>query len=141
MKQLIIFLSILLFTSCATRKVQKSTETIKEKSEILIVKVDSSKINIIDNSQELIFEPIDTILPMIINGKSYKNTRIKALKKHINTSIQNNKKETLKAIKEVKTEVVKKEIKRTSFNFWWLLLLLLIPILYFVYKKRLYLLF
>ena len=141
MKQLIIFLSILLFTSCATRKVQKSTETIKEKSEILIVKVDSSKINIIDNSQELIFEPINTILPMIINGKSYKNTRIKALKKHINTSIKNNKKETLKAIKEVKTEVVKKEIKRTSFNFWWLLLLLLIPILYFVYKKRLYLLF
>lgn len=141
MKQLIIFLSILLLSSCATRKVQKSTETIKEKTEISIVKIDSSKINIIDNSQELIFEPIDTILPMIINGKSYKNTRIKALKKHINTSIQNNKIETLKATKEVKIEIVKKEIKRTSFNFWWLLLLLLIPILYFVYKKRLYLLF
>jgi len=141
MKQLIIFLSILLFTSCGVRKVQKSTETIKEKTEISLVKVDSSKINIIDNSQELIFEPIDTIKPMIISGKSYKNTRIKALKKHINTSIQNNKKETLKATKEVNIEVVKKEIKRTSFNFLWLLLLLLIPILYFVYKKRLYLFF
>jgi len=139
MKYIIILL--LLFTSCATRKVQKSTEAIKEKTEISVVKTDSSKINIIDNSEELIFEPIDTIKPMFINGKSYKNTRIKAIKKHINTNIQNHKKETLKAINEVKKEVTKKEIKRTSFNFWWLLLLLLIPILYFVYKKRLYLLF
>lgn len=135
-----IFLTIGIW-SCGSRKVQKSVEVQKEVTTETVkveeVKTDNTKINILENTQELIIEPIDTILPMIVNGKVYKNARLRQVNKKVNTNIIKDIKQTKKALKIAKkkasTEIIKKEIDKKAFCWWWLLLLL-IPI-YFLYRK------
>jgi len=143
MKSLLkILLFCVLLVSCGTRKVEKSTETKKEvtteTTKIDEVKTDNTKINIVENFDEMIIEPIDTIAPMIVDGKVYKNARLRRVNKKVNTNI-------VKDIKEVKTtvkqaekktshEVIKKDIKKVAGCSWWWWLLLIIPI-YYLYRK------
>ena len=146
MKSLIkIILTIFLTSaiwSCGTRKVQKSTETQKETTtettKIDEVKTDNTKINIVENCDETIIEPIDTISPMIIDGKVYKNARLRRVNKKVNTNIVNDIKEVKTTVKQAKKktshEVIKKDIQRASGWSWWWWLLLIIPI-YYLYRK------
>jgi len=137
----ILFVAFLLF-GCGSRKVQKSTEAIKEitteATKIVEVKNDNTKINIIENCDETIIEPIDTIAPMVVDGKVYKNARLRSVNKKVNTNIVKDIKQVKTTVKQAKKktshEIIKKDIVKKSVSCWWWLLLLLIPI-YYLYRK------
>jgi hypothetical protein len=145
MKSILKILFIILLTStlcsCSTRKVQKSTEvqkeTTTEATKIDEVKTDNTKINIVENSDETIIEPIDTIAPMIINGKVYKNARLRRINKKVETNIVKDIKQAKTTVKQAKKktlhEVIKKDIQKKSVSWWWWLLLI-IPI-YYLFRK------
>ena len=139
MRYLLIFL--LLLTSCGTRKVNKSIEEIKQdKIETVqnnIQVKENVAIKVIDSTDEIFIEPIDSIKPMVIDGKSYLNVKIKHKKRKVNTSIVLDKTTSDTSKKKIieKTEAVKdiKIIERkTSLvtQLWWLWLLILLFILY-----------
>ncbi len=139
MRYLLILL--LLLTSCGTRKVNKSTEEVKQdKVEVIQTNVqikENTVVKVIDSTDEICIEPIDSIKPMVIDGKSYLNVKIKHKKRKVNTNIVLDKTMSDTSVKNVveKTEVVKdvKVIERkTSLvtQLWWLWLLILLFILY-----------
>jgi hypothetical protein len=134
-------LILLLLTSCGTRKVNKSKEEIKQdKVETVQTNVqvkENAAVKVIDSTDEISIEPIDSIKPMVIDGKSYLNVKIKHKKRKVNTSIVLDKTTSDTSVKKTveKTEVVKddKVIERkTSLvtQLWWLWLLILLFILY-----------
>jgi CHASE3 domain sensor protein len=151
---IIIFIIAIIVTvclcSCSSRKVNKSETKIETVSET--TKVDTSKTvtklesntKIVDSStsNEIEFIPIDNTLPFTVNGKEYKNVKIKHSKKKNNISIDKTNKVSQienkyvsqgtkdKTSKTVEVKVTEKQ----SFNFWWLLLL--IPA-YFLIRKYL----
>jgi hypothetical protein len=136
-----VFLTLILW-SCGSRKVEKlketQTETKTEAIKIDEVKTDNSKINIVENCDEIIIEPMDAISEMVVDGKVYKNARLRRLNKKVNTNIANDIKEakttTKQAKKETSGKIIKKDIQRASGWSWWWLLLLIIPI-YYLYRK------
>jgi hypothetical protein len=139
MRYLLILL--LLLTSCGTRRVNKSTEETKQdKVEVIqnnIQVKENVSVKVIDSTDEICIEPIDSIKPMVIDGKSYLNVKIKHKKRKVNTSIVLDKTASDTGTKKTveKTEVVKdvKIIERkTSLitQLWWLWLLILLFILY-----------
>jgi hypothetical protein len=135
-----IFLTVGIW-SCGSRKVQKSVETQKEVStetvKIEEAKTDNTKISIAENTDELEVCPVIDSLPMVVNGITYKNARLRQVNKKVNTNIIKDIKETKKAVKIAKkkasTEIIKKHIYKKAFCWWWLLLLI-IPI-YYLYRK------
>jgi hypothetical protein len=143
MKQIFILLSLVLITSCATRKVNKSTEEIKqtrvEDVQNNVQTKENIAIKVIDSTDDICIEPIDSIKPMIIDGKSYLNAKISHKKRKVNTNIVSDKTTSDLSIKKTteKIEAIKdvKETERKSgFNWWWLLLLI-IPA-YIIYKFK-----
>ena len=129
--------------SCSIRKVEKSTEaqkeTTTEATKIDEVKTDNTTTNIVENCDEIIIEPIDTIAPMVIDGKVYKNARLKRKNKKVNTIIAKDIKEAKTTVKQAKKKAshktIKKDIQTKSFSWWsWWWLLLIIPI-YYIYRK------
>jgi hypothetical protein len=141
LSKIIFLFSLVLFVGCSTRKVQKSTEAVKETTteatKIDEVKTDNTKINIVENCDETIIEPIDTIAPMIVNGKVYKNARLRRTNKKVETNIAKDTKEVKTTVKQAKKktshEVIKKDIKKKSISLWFWLLLI-IPI-YYLFRK------
>ena len=133
MKKLI-FLSLLLI-GCGSRKVQieKQNEKTKTETKTEIKIVDKTKLIDTTVIDELEIVPIDTLKPIVINGKSYFNAKIKHVKTKKRISIQNDIKSEVKQVKSEnkKVAIKHKEVEKT-FSYWWLLLL--IPI-YYVYKK------
>jgi len=140
MKAIYILVSLVLF-SCGTRRVNKSTEETKQdKVEIIqnnIQVKENVSVKVIDSTDEICIEPIDSIKPMVIDGKSYLNVKIKHKKRKVNTSTVLDKTMSNTSTKKTieKTEVVKdvKIIERkTSLitQLWWLWLLILLFILY-----------
>jgi len=125
MKYLLI---LLLLVSCGSRKViiEKTQENKKIETQI----VDNTKTIDTSSIDELEIIPIDTLKPMVINGKTYFNAKIKHLKKKNYISIVIDKTTTIKA-KE--TITIKNKATEKVVNYWWFLLLLIIPI-FFVYK-------
>ena len=133
-------------SSCSTRKVNKTeVKETEVKTEVIAenTKTDvSENTKVIDTSttDEVEYIPIDNSKPIIVNGKSYFNTKIKRSKKKNNISVVKDKK--VSQIKEKSANLTHKkdrviEVKTTerkSFNFWWLLLLL-IPA-YFYFRKH-----
>ena len=139
MRYLLILL--LLLTSCGTRKVNKSTEEVKQdKVEVIQTNVqikENTVVKVIDSTDEICIEPIDSIKPMVIDGKSYLNVKIKHKKRKVNTNIVLDKTMSDTSVKNVveKTEVVKDVNvieRKTSLvtQLWWLWLLILLFILY-----------
>ena len=134
---------LILLTSCATRKVNKSTEEIKQdKVEVIQNNVqtkEDSVVNVIDSTSEICIEPIDSVKPMVIDGKIYVNAKISVKKRKVNTSIVLKKTTSDLSVKKTteKTEAVKevKETERKSGFNWWVLLLLIIPA-YIIYKFK-----
>jgi hypothetical protein len=150
---IIIFIIAIILTvclcSCSTRKVNKSEtkiETVSETTKVdtskTVTKVDSNT-KIVDSStsNEIEYIPIDNTLPFTVNGKEYKNVKIKHSKKKNNITIDKTKKVSQienkyvsqgtkdKTSKTVEVKVTEKQ----SFNFWWLLLLL-IPAYFWIRK-------
>lgn len=144
MRYLIILL--LLFTSCASRKVS----IVKEDTKITIdstaiVKTDNistinNNIKIVENSEEFEIKPLDTTKAFIYNGKSYFNAILKHKKSNkvlVDTSNKITSKNVLKQVSKNKQET--KSIKNKTIdkktNYWTYLWLLLIPVGMYIYRK------
>jgi hypothetical protein len=136
-------LGAIFLTSCGSRKVNKSEikeeeqKTEKSTLETETRVTDNTKIIDTSTSDEIEICPVSDSLPMVINGITYKNAKIKRSKKKNNISIAKDvkvqhkaKKEGLVMVKRNKVIEVK-QIERKE-SYWWLLwLLLLIPIWYY----------
>lgn len=138
MKKIFIIL-VLLITSCASRKVDVSKSSIETKVDSsVIVKIDGTYVKeanvaVVENYEELEYKPLDSLKPMVIDGKSYINTIIKSKKK--NTVKIDKKKEIAKVYsvkkinvkkKGVKKEFVKKVDKKANY---WMYLWFLVPVI------------
>ena len=139
-------LGAIFLTSCGSRKVQKSETKETEKTEIKTEEKTETKITdntkIIDTSltDEIEIIPVDNTLPITVNGKEYKNVKLRHKKKKNNISINKDVKVQHNAEKSglvtVKRDLIieRKVIDRKQ-SYWWLLwFLLLIPI-YYVWRK------
>ena len=130
---------LLLLVSCRSKKINETTETKKETETTKIgeVRTDNTIKNIFEVEDEIVVEPLDSLQPMTVNGKVYKNARLRHRNKKVNTNIVNDKKEVKTTVKQSKktasTKIIKKDIRATGFSWWWWLLLL-IPI-YYLYRK------
>lgn len=139
-------IAAIVLTSCGSRKVAKSeikeqeqkTEKITLETETRVT--DNTKIIDTSTTDEIEICPVSDTLPMVVNGITYKNAKIRRLKKKNNISIVKDVKVQHKAKKEGvvmvrRNKVIEvKQIERKE-SYWWLLwFLLLIPI-YFGYKK------
>jgi hypothetical protein len=147
MKKYTLIILVFSLFSCGSRQVQKSETKEDIKTEIKeVAKAETqtqTNVNVISvtENDEIVIEPIDTIKPMVVNGKEYKNARIKHKKNKSNVIDKTIVKVDEKAVKttEIKQETKKKESKKNTErkqSFWWLLwLLLLIPI-YWLWKNK-----
>jgi len=139
-------LGAIFLSSCGSRKVNKSeTKEQEQKNEKITLE---TKTRITDNTKivdtsicdEIEIVPVDNTLPFTIDGKEYKNAKIRHKKSKNNISINKDVKVQHKAKKEGIVMVKRNkiiEVKQTERkeSYWWLLwFLLLIPI-YFAYKK------
>jgi NAD/NADP transhydrogenase beta subunit len=139
-------ITTIVLTSCGSRKVQKSeTKEQEQKTEKITLETetrvtDNTKIVDTSTTDEIEICPVSDSLPMVINGITYKNAKIKRSKKKNNITTQKDVKVQHKAQKEAVVMVKRNkiiEVKQTERkdSYWWLLwFLLLIPI-YFGYKK------
>ena len=156
MKKQIFILVSLVFISCGSRKVSK-TNTEEKKDSISINDVQTnvqtnentqqnnvSKINKIE--EEFIIEPIDTSKEIFVNGKTYKNVKIRHKKTKDNSLHINQKKVSKNALKQQikhnkqvvstsKVFIEKKIDKKESLVKYFYLFILLI-LLYLIYKYR-----
>jgi hypothetical protein len=154
-----ILILVILLSSCGARKVNKSENKQDTKTETTIAVVDTSKtttdtkenIKIIDNStsDEVELTPIDNNKPMVIDGKTYLNTKIKRQKKKANKSIIKDKTiaqtaqkavniKSSNKIEETKQSTIKK-IDKEAVSFWnylWFLFIILALIAVGIYIKN-----
>ena len=130
------------FTSCGSRKVQKSETKETEKTEVKTEEktetklTDNTKIVDSSTSDEIEISPVSDTIPMVVNGITYKNAKIRRKKTKNNISIAKDVKvqhnEEKRALMTVKRDLIieRKVIDRKQ-SFWWLLwFLLLIPAYY-----------
>jgi hypothetical protein len=148
MKHTLITLSTLLLIGCGSRKVTTQKEVSKEQTEQTATtetKTDTNEtVKVVDTStvDEIEFIPIDNSKPIVVNGKSYLNVKIKHVKRKNNVTTQTVKKVAETSRNEVKTKVrsevkVKdKVIERESVSYWWLWILIL-GVVYLLYRKYL----
>ena len=139
-------IAAIVLTSCGSRKVNKSetkeqeqkTEKITLETETMVT--DNTKIIDTSTTDEIEICPVSDSLPMVVNGITYKNVKIRRKKSKNNISINKDVKVQHKAQKEGVVMVKRNkviEVKQTERkeSYWWLLwFLLLIPV-YFGYKK------
>lgn len=140
------FIVLLVMTSCGSRKVNKSkTQEQEQKTEKSTLEIetrvtDNTKIVDTSTSDDIEICPVSDTIPMVVNGITYINAKIKRSKKKNNISIvkdvkvqQNVQKSDLKTVKTNKV-VETKQIERKQ-SYWWMLwFLLLIPI-YILWRK------
>ena len=151
-KRLILIISLLLLVSCASRKVAIVKEDTKiTMDSVAIVKVDGTYVqenNVVteDCEEEIEYKPLDTLKPMIIDGKQYINTIIKLKKRK---GIKIDKTKVTKKVSSVKKLNVKREESKKVVNKkvdkkanYWMYLWFLIPIVIIVilekYSKRIF---
>jgi hypothetical protein len=156
MKKLIYILVSLLFISCGSRKVNKTTvEEKKDSVSVVDIKTEiktNENTEINNNSKidktedEIIIEPIDNTKEIVVNGKTYKNVKIRHKKTKDNSLHINQKKVSKNALKQqikhskqvVSTSkvFVEKKIEKKESLVKYFYLLLLILLFYIIYKYR-----
>jgi len=146
----IIILSLILSifgTSCASRKVNinkvdsvvKSDSTSVTKKEV--VTTQDNHVSVVTDTDEIEISPVSDTIPMVVNGITYKNAKLryKKTKKVLvdTTKIKVSEKASIETTvkKSAKIEMVKKDIDKQSNNWWWLLILLLALLVYYTYKR------
>jgi phosphoenolpyruvate synthase/pyruvate phosphate dikinase len=139
-------LGAIFLTSCGSRKVQKSeTKEQEQKTEKITLETetrvtDNTKIIDTSTSDEIEICPVSDSLPMVVNGITYKNAKIRRKKTKNNIStvkdvkVQHNaQKEAVVMIKRNKVIEVK-QIERKE-SYWWLLWFLLLIPAYYLWRK------
>ena len=139
-------LGAIFLTSCGSRKVSKSeTKEQEQKTEKITLETetrvtDNTKIVDTSTCDEIEIVPVDNTLPFTVNGKEYKNVKIKHKKTKNNISIvkdvkvQHNAQKSNLRVVNANRIIEVKQIERKNSYCWLLWFLLLIPI-YFAYKK------
>ena len=150
MKKLIYILLAALLVSCGSRKSQVSItdtkiDSITKVEEQVSIKTESSETSIDTTTiEEIYYEPIDSSKSFIVNGKEFKNVKIKTskTKKGISTakkeeSVLDAKKSTLNET-SIDIETKDKQADREeSFGSWiWLLILVGIILGYLEYRRK-----
>jgi hypothetical protein len=155
MKYIFIILSLILI-SCGSRKVSKTTvEEKKDSTSVVDIKTNietKETIEVNNNSKidtttdEIIIEPVDNTKEIIVNGKTYKNVKIRHKKTKDNSLHTNQKKVSKNALKQqtrhsvqvVSTSKLSKEkkIDKKESLVIYFYLLLLILLFYIIYKYR-----
>jgi preprotein translocase subunit SecF len=138
---------IFALSGCASRKVDRKEE--KQKIDFTEKTSEETKVDsqtttkVIDTStiDEIEIVPIDSTKPVVINGKTYLNAKIKHVKRKNNITTDKVEKvaknQHKQAKRELKAETSSKEKeteRKSGFSWWWILLA--IPI-YIVYRKYL----
>lgn len=147
----ILILIILLLSSCAARKVNvdkvdsvvKSDSTSVTKQEV--VTTQDNHVSIVTNTDEIEISPVSDTIPMVVNGITYKNAKLR-YKKTKNVLVDTSKikvaeKTSIKVEvkKEDKVKTFKKAIEKESsyaIYIWWILIILLIIYLYNRFKSK-----
>jgi len=147
----LLFISIaFLFMSCGSRKVSKTAVKEEIKTEITATEKKDVETNkeiktvVNDETDEIEVIPIDTAKVIIINGKTYKNAKVKIVKRKVNTTIAE--KATVKDNSVKKADIITTEKAQTKTNdtqrksnpLLNLLWLLIPAAAYFLYKKNLF---
>ena len=158
MKKLIYILVSIVFISCGSRKVSKTNlEEKKDSVSVVDVKTEiktNENIEINNNSKidktedEIIIEPIDNNKEIVVNGKTYKNVKIRHKKTKDNSLHTNQKKVSKNALKQqikhnkqvVSTSKVLKEkkIEKKESLVIYIYYLIIFIILYIIYKYKNY---
>ena len=158
MKKLIYILVSIVFISCGSRKVSKTNlEEKKDSVSVVDVKTEiktNENTEINNNSKidktedEFIIEPIDNTKEIVVNGKTYKNVKIRHKKTKDNSLHTNQNKVSKNALKQqikhskqvVSTSKLSKEKKidkKESLVIYFYYILLII-LLYIIYKYKNY---
>lgn len=137
-KHLILIISLLLLVSCASRKVDVSKVAIESKVDSsVVIKIDSTYVkdsNVVteEYEEEIEYKPVDSLKPMVLNGKTYINTIIKSKKKRTNKIIKT---KDVAKVSSVKKLNVKREDNKKVFDKkverkanYWMYLWLLVPV-------------
>jgi hypothetical protein len=147
----ILILIILLLSSCAARKVNvdKVDNTTKVDSTSVtkqeMVTTQDNNISIKTDTDELEIVPVSDTIPMVVNGITYKNAKLrykKTKKVLVDTSkIKVAEKTSIKVEvkKEAKVKTFKKTIEKESsysMYIWWILIILLLIYLYNRFKSK-----
>lgn len=147
----ILILIILLLSSCAARKVNvdkvdsvvkvDSVSTTKKE----VVTTQDNHVSIVTNTDEVEVCPVSDSLPMIVNGITYKNAKLKYKKtKKVlvdTTKIKVAEKSSteVKVKKNAKVKTFKKDIdKKANYTiyFWWILIIILLIYIYNRFKSK-----
>lgn len=143
---LILFISVLLLHSCASRKVDVSKVTVETKvdsmSEVKVygTYVKDNNVVVIESTDEVEYTAKDTSKPMEIDGKVFKNVVIKSKKLKKETIDKTKEISKISSVKKlnVKREGIKKTFEKkvdkkvNNFVYLWLLL---IPVGMYVYRQ------
>ena len=139
-------ISAIVLTSCGSRKVQKSETKETEQTEIKTEEKTETKVTdntkIIDTSttDEIEICPVSDSLPMVVNGITYINAKIRRKKSKNNITInkdvkiqQNTQKSGLKTVK--RDLIIERKVIDRKQSYWWLLWFLLLIPAYYVWRK------
>lgn len=150
MKKIILLIALIL-SSCAARKVNvdkvdsvvKVDSTSVTKQEVITTQ--DNQVSIVTNTDELEVCPVSDSLPMVVNGITYKNAKLryKKTKKVLvdTTKIKVAEKTSIKVNvkKDTKVKVFKKDIdKKANYTIyiWWILIILLLIYIYNRFKSK-----
>jgi len=146
----ILILIVLILSSCAARKVNvnKVDSVVKVDSTAVIkqdvVTTQDNHVSITTNTDELEICPVSDTIPMVVNGITYKNAKLRYKKtKNVlvdTTKIKVAEKTSIKVEVKKNTNVkaFKKDIDKKSnyaMYFWWLIFILLIVLFFYIHNK------
>lgn len=139
-------ITAIVLTSCGSRKVQKSETKETEQTEIKTEEKTETKVTdntkIIDTSttDEIEICPVSDSLPMVVNGITYINAKIRRKKSKNNITInkdvkiqQNTQKSGLKTVK--RDLIIERKVIDRKQSYWWLLWFLLLIPAYYLWRK------
>jgi len=149
MKKIIILSLILSIfaTSCGAKKVNVDKVDVKIKTDSTVVSTNqtistqNNDIKVTEDADELEVCPISDTIPMVVNGITYKNAKLryKKTKKVLvdKTEIKVSEKAFIKAnVKKTSSaKAFKKEVDRKANYWWWLLIILLVVLGFYTYRK------
>ncbi len=139
-------ISAIVLTSCGSRKFQKSETKETEQTEIKTeakteTKItDNTKIVDTSSSDEIEISPVSDTIPMVVNGITYINAKIRRKKTKNNISVVKDVKVQHNAQKSyLKTDkrdlIIERKVIDRKQSFWWLLWFLLLIPAYYLWRK------